>query len=85
MGHKAGSRVPLPLPHSPLCHVCISDGAGRHLPGAVYPASRQAFEVKLAANLGVWATGVGHIIAVEGHHVAEDVGAGVWICGTKDR
>lgn len=85
MAHKAGSHMPLALPHSPLCHVGISDGAGRHLPGTVDAAPRQALEVKLAADLGVWATGVGHIVAVEGHHVAQDVGAAVWICGTKDR
>lgn len=81
----AQSRLPLPLQHSPLCHVGIGDGSGRHLPRAVDPATRQALEVKLAADLGVWPAGVRHVIAVEGHHVAEDVGAGIWVCGIKDR
>lgn len=82
-GH--GPQSHLPLQHSPLRHVGISDSSGRHLPWAVDPATWQPLEVKLAADLGVWPTGVGHIVAVEGHHVAEDVGAGIWICGTKDR
>jgi len=79
------SRSPLPLQHSPLCHVGIGDGSRRHLPRAVDPATWQALEVELAADLGVWPTGVGHVVAVEGHHVAEDVGAGVQVCRTKDR
>lgn len=65
---------------SPLLHVVIRDGLRGYPPGAVDPPPWQPFEIKLAADLGVWATGVGDVVAVEGHHVTEDVcaGVGVW-------
>lgn len=61
----------------PLRHIGLRDGSGGHLPGAVDAPAGQAFEVELAADLGVRAAGVGHVVAVEGHHVAEDVRGGV--------
>lgn len=85
-GHRADNDIPPPIPagHSPLSHIGTGDGLGRHFPGTVDAPSRQAFEVKLAADLGVRATGVGHIVTIEGHHVAENVCAGIRIWGGKD-
>ena len=61
----------------PLGHVCLCDSPGRHLPRAVDAPPGQALEIKLAADLGIRATCMGDVIAVERHHVAEDVCAGV--------
>ena len=61
----------------PLGHVRLGDSPGWHLPRAVDAPTGKALEIELAADLGVWATRMGDIVAVEGHHVAEDVRAGV--------
>lgn len=66
--------------HRPLSHVRLRDGTRWHLPRAVDAPTGQAFEIKLAADLGVRAAGMGDVVAVEGHHMAEDVGAGVGVC-----
>lgn len=65
--------------HSPLGHIGTGDGLGGHFPGAVDAPPWQTFEVELAADLGVGTAGVGNVITVEGHHVAQDIGAGVRI------
>ncbi len=54
-------------------HVAVRDGHGRHLPRARHSAARQALEVELAADLGVGAARVRHVVAVEWHHVRQDV------------
>ena len=62
---------------SPLLDIAVGDGLWRDPPGTADPAPRKPLEVKLAADLGVWTTGVGDVITVEGHHVAQDVCARV--------
>lgn len=61
----------------PLGHIGLRDSPGRHLPRAADPPTRQALEIELAADLWIRATRMGDIVAVERHHVAEDVCAGV--------
>lgn len=72
-----------PIRASPLCHVCLHHSFRGHLPGAVDPTTRQPLEIKLAADLGVGAARVRHVVAVERHHVAEDVCARSRVCRTE--
>lgn len=65
----------------PLGHIGLRDSPGRHLPRAADPPTRQALEIELAADLWIRATRMGDIVAVERHHVAEDVCAGVRVPG----
>lgn len=67
---------------SPLCHIRLHHWFGGHLPGTVDPTTRQPLEIKLAADLGVGAARVRHVVAVERHHVTEDVCARSCVCGT---
>lgn len=57
----------------PLGYISLRDSPWRHLPGAVDSAAWQPLKVKLATDLWVRPTCVRHIIAVEGHHVTEQV------------
>ena len=59
----------------PLRDVELVDLLGRDPPGAGGDAAGEAVEVELAADLGVGAAGVGHVVAVEGHHVRQHVRA----------
>lgn len=70
---------------SPLCHICLHHSFGGHFPGTVDPAPWQPLEIKLAADLGVGAARVRHVVAVEWHHVAEDVCARSCVWGKKKR
>lgn len=56
------------------------DGLGRDPPGACNPGTGKSLEVKLAADGGVRAASVRHVVAVEGHHVAQDLGAALGVC-----
>lgn len=42
-------------------------------PGTTISASRKPFKIKLAAYFRIRSTGVGDVIAVEGHHVAQNI------------
>lgn len=66
---------------APLSHIGLRDSPGRHLPRAADTPARQALEIELAADLGIRATRMGDIVAVERHHVAEDVCAGIRVYG----
>lgn len=68
---------------SPLFHIRLHHSFGGHLPGTVDPTTWQPLEVKLAADLGVGAACVRHVVAVERHHVTEDFCARSCVCGTK--
>lgn len=70
---------------SPLCHICLHHSFGGHFPGTVDPTTWQPLEIKLAADLGVGAARVRHVVAVERHHMAEDVCARSCVCGTKKK
>lgn len=67
----------------PLCHIGLHHSFGGHFPGTVDPTTRQPLEIKLAADLGVRAARVRHVVAVERHHVTEDVCARSCVCGTR--
>jgi len=53
-----------------LPNIILGDDLGGDAPGTRHPVARESFEVKLAANFGVRATSMGHIVAVEWHHVS---------------
>lgn len=73
---KGGARIE----DLPFGDVLARDRHGGHLPGAVDSIARQTLEVKLAANLGVRPARVGHVVAIERHHVAQDVRRPVLVC-----
>lgn len=56
-----------------MSDIAVGDELRRYAPGAGEAVARQSLKVKLATDLGVGATRVRHIVAVERHHVRQQV------------
>ena len=59
--------------YPPFLYVVISDADRGDFPGTGDAAPGEALKVELTADLGVGPTRVGHVVTVEGHHVAQHI------------
>jgi len=68
------------IKHKPVRDVAIIYGLWLNMPGTGIRGPRQTTEVKLTADGGLGATGVGHVVGVEGHHVTQHSRVVLLVC-----
>ena len=66
---KETQRVDL----SPGLDIAVVNGLRWNPPRAGDPRPRQSVEIKLTTDFGVGPAGMGHVVAVKRHHVAEHI------------